>query len=87
MFEKQSDLEQQLVQFYSELLNETEEDQGKEIEEITRNIPRLVTPEHNAMLMRTIEREEVEEVVFQMEKGNPRGRMDSPLTSFKTVGT
>ena len=30
-----------------------------------RNIPKLVTPERNATLMRPIERKEVEEVVFQ----------------------
>lgn len=40
---------------------------------ITQNIPKLVTPEHNTMLMRPIEREEVEEVVFQMEKGKAPG--------------
>ena len=69
VIEKKSDLEQQLVHFYSKLLNEINEDQGREIEEITRNIPKLVTSEHNAMLMRTIEREEVEEAIFKMEKG------------------
>ena len=71
--EKQSNLEQHLVQFYSELLNKIDEDHGRDTAEITKNIPKLVTPEHNAMLMRTIEQEEVEEAIFQMEQGNAPG--------------
>lgn len=38
-----------------------------------RNIPKLVTPEHNVMLMRPIECKEVEEAVLQMEKGKAPG--------------
>ena len=66
--EKQSDLEQHLVQFYLELLKETDDEQGRNIAEITRHIPKLVTLEHNVMLMRTIDREEVDEAVLQMGK-------------------
>lgn len=66
-------MEQQQVQFYSELLHETEEDWGGDIVEITRHIPKLVTPEHNIMLMRCIEHDEVEEVVLRMEKGKAPG--------------
>lgn len=67
--EKQNEFQQQLVQFYSELLHETKEDRGGDIVKITRHIPKLVTPEHNIMLMRCIERAELEEAVFRMEKG------------------
>jgi hypothetical protein len=45
----------------------------KLIAKITRNIPKLVTPKHNVMLMRPIEHEEVEEAVLQMEKGKALG--------------
>ena len=64
VLEKQSDIEQELVQFYIELLNETEEDRTWDTTTITRNIPKLVTHEHNTMLMRPIKCEEVEEAVF-----------------------
>ena len=43
--------------------------QGADIKAITRHIPRLVTRDHNIMLKRRIEQTEVEEAVFQMEKG------------------
>lgn len=69
VIENKSELKQEIVQFYVELLNETEEDGARDTTTITRNIPKLLTPKHNAMLMRPIKREEVEEVVFQMEKG------------------
>ena len=52
--EKQNELEQHLVQFYLEILHETEVDRGEDITAITRYIPKLVTPEHNIMLMRCI---------------------------------
>ena len=73
MVEKQSDLEQQLVQFYSKILTETDAKRGRGIVEITTHTPKLVTPEHNVMLLRTITREEVEEAVLQMEKGKAPG--------------
>lgn len=50
VIEKQSDLEQDLVQFYAELLNETGEDHERDTTTIIWNIPKLVTIEHNAML-------------------------------------
>lgn len=69
VIKNESDLEQELVQFYVELLNGTKKEREQDTTTITRNLPRLVTPQHNVMLMRPIKREEVEEVVFQMEKG------------------
>lgn len=54
---------------YSDLLSETKGEGIRDTPTIIRNIPKLVTPEHNAMLMRPIEREEVEEAILQMEKG------------------
>lgn len=62
-----------MVQFYSELLHETEEGRGQDIEEITRHITKSVTQDHNIMLMQTIDPIEMEEVIFQMEKGKAMG--------------
>ena len=50
-------------------MQEIEAVQGVDIRAITRHIPSLVTLEHNIMLRRQIEQIEVEEAVFQMEKG------------------
>ena len=41
--EKQEDIESNLVQFYSNLLQESEEASGEDIKAITRYMPRLVT--------------------------------------------
>ena len=71
--EKQNELEQHLVQFYSKLLHERKEDRGGDITTIIRYIPKLVTLEHNIMLMRRIEQIEVEEAFFQREKGKAPG--------------
>ena len=74
-------MEQHLVQLYSNLLHETDEDQGGDIVEITSQIPKLVTLEHNILLMRIIEREEVEETILQMEKGKAP-RLDGFIIDF-----
>ena len=85
--EKQSELEQQLVQFYSELLKETDDEQGRDIAEFTRHIPKMVMLEHNVMLIRTIAREEVEEAILQMEKGKAPGPDGFTIDFFQSVGT
>lgn len=71
--ERQENIEGNLVQFYSDPLQEMEETQEEDIKAITRHIPSLVTQEHNIMLKRKIEHMEVEEAVFQMEKGKAPG--------------
>ena len=53
--EKQSDLEKQLIHFYSELLQASGVECEMDIAKIMRKIPKLVTSEHNVMLMRPIE--------------------------------
>lgn len=62
-----------MVHFYSELLKESKEASNVDIQAITQYIPRLVTQDQNITLKRKIERMEVEEVVFQMEKGKSLG--------------
>lgn len=66
-------MEEKLVNYYSDLLSELEREGPRDTLHITQNIQRLVTPEHNAMLMWPIEREEVEELVMQMETGKAPG--------------
>lgn len=73
VLETQHHIEQELVNFYTGLLSETKEERARDTASITQNIPKLVTLDHNAMLMRPIEHEEVEEAVFQMEKGKAPG--------------
>ena len=62
-----------MVTFFSDLLSEMDEERGQAMATVTSHIPKLVTQEHNALLMRMIEPVKVEEVVFQMEKGKVPG--------------
>ena len=73
VLESQHDIEQELVNIFADLLSESDEESVRDTEAIMRNIPKMVTPEHNSLLMRPIEREGVEEAVFQMEKGKTPG--------------
>ena len=66
-------MELDLVSYYSDLLSKPEGEGSQNHMNITQHIPRLVTPEHNAILMHPIEREEVEEAMMQMDKGTAPG--------------
>ena len=61
-----------------------EVDRAKYITTITQHIPKLVTPEHNIMIMRCIEQIEIEEVVFQMEKGKALGLDNFTIDLFQS---
>ena len=50
-----------------------DEERGQATTTIMHHIPKLVTSEHNMLLVRAIEMVEVEEAVFQMEKGKAPG--------------
>lgn len=62
-------MELELVSYYSYLLSKPKGEDSPNHMNITQHIPRLVTPEHNAILRCAIDREEVEEAVMQMDKG------------------
>ena len=69
ILEDQRQMELELVSYYLDLLSKPKGEGSHNHMNITQHIPRLVTPEHNAILMHPIDREEVEEVVMQMDKG------------------
>jgi hypothetical protein len=55
------EIEIELVQYYSTLMKEPQENMKETIKKITKNIPQLITEEHNEALMREILMEEVEQ--------------------------
>lgn len=73
ILEEQRPIEQELIRYYSELLSKQEDEDQRSRRNITQHIPKLVTQDHNSLLMRPIEWEEVEEAVMQMEKGTAPG--------------
>eukprot|EP00253_Pinus_taeda_P023412 PITA_23412 len=48
-------------------------DRTRAIEEITRNIPKLISEEHNQMLLKLVDIQEVEHAVRQLKAGKPPG--------------
>ena len=76
ILEEQRSIEQELIRYYLELLSKQEDEDQRSRRKINQHIPKLVTQDHNSLLMRPIEREEVEEVVMQMEKGTTPGPDD-----------
>ena len=50
-------------------MNETIHNDSGDIDQIIRNMPSLITQEHNERLMNHMSLAEVEEAVFQMEVG------------------
>ena len=69
---------QELIRYYKDLLTNPFHDQQQSIDKITRNIPRILTQEHNEALMRPINVEEVELVVKDMALARPWVLMGLP---------
>lgn len=65
------EMEELLVNHFKDLLTEPPEDFSEAIQRITRNIPQLVSKDHNLALMHAVTLEEVEEIVKGMQKIRP----------------
>ena len=71
--ETRREIEVELTQHFSEILREDGGDRSRDIEQITRLVPRLVTRENNEMLNKPIGMKEVEEEVNPMALGKALG--------------
>ena len=81
MVEEQKELEETLNSFYADLLEEPAVDRRQAQSEIYSHIPRIITQEHNQILMRPVELPELEEVVKQMARDKSPG-LDGFTTNF-----
>ena len=68
-----SKIETELINFYQDLLTETQEDRTEAIQRVTRHILVIVTPEQNAALTRPITQKEVDQAVKDMPPGKAPG--------------
>jgi len=73
LVESRGEVEEVLVDHFSNVLKEEGTDRSNDIDQITRLIPRVVTREHNALLLKAISLQEVEEAVNQMQLGKAPG--------------
>jgi hypothetical protein len=70
---KKEDIENELLQYFQNLLLKPEVNREEEITKITRAIPRLVQPEKSLTLLCLVSLEEVEEIVKSMASGKSLG--------------
>lgn len=80
------ELETGLNHYFSFLLKEPRNDRDQDIKKITKNIPKILTKDHNKMLLRKVSLQEVEDVVMGCPMEKLQVRMVSPLISTNIVG-
>ena len=79
--ETQEDLEHTLNTFFTNILEEPDWDRVEAQREVMRHIPKVITEEHNFMLMKPIEMEEFEASFKQMVNNKSLGH-DGFITNF-----
>lgn len=73
IIETQADMEQEFLQYFKTMSQEPNINRTGEIETIVNNIPRLITEEHNTLLLKPINLEEVEAAVKLLKTGKAPG--------------
>ena len=71
--ECRGEIEEELIQYFEEIMDEDIGDRGNDIAKITRLIPKVVTRENNEMPLKLISMQEMEEAVNQVALGKASG--------------
>ena len=71
--ETRGEIEEDLSNYFSEILSEDDHDRERYIAKITRLIPSTIIGENNEMLIKAVSLREVEEAVNQMALGKVPG--------------
>ena len=79
--ETRGDIEEELVQHFRNVMNENQDDRQHDIKKITQHISRVATQEHNEMMKKPLDIQEVEEAMNQMTVGKVSG-LDGFTTNF-----
>jgi len=79
--EEHEQIEEVLLNHFQQVHREQEEDWQRAIGRITSNIPKLVTAQHNEILMSPIQAQEVDEAMAQLKEGKAPGA-DGFTTTF-----
>lgn len=59
LIHSQEEMEDKLTQYFSTLLTEPRNNQADDIQKITNHIPKILTEDHNKMLMKKVSLQEV----------------------------
>ena len=73
LIHSQEELETQLNHYFRSLLAEPRNDQDQDIKKITKHIPKILTEDHNKILLRKFSLQEVEDVVMGIPNGKELG--------------
>lgn len=71
--ETHEDIEAELLNYFKHVHREPNIDRSQAIKKITGNIPKLISEEHNQMLLKPVDIQEVEIVVRQLKAGKAPG--------------
>jgi len=71
--ETHEEIESELLNYFKQAHHKPHIDRSLAIEKITRNIPKIISEEHNELLLRPIDLQEVEAAVRQLKAGKAPG--------------
>lgn len=71
--EKHEEIESALLNYFKQMHREPNGDRSQAIEKITQNIPKLISEEHNQMILKPVDLQEVELAVRQLKAGKAPG--------------
>lgn len=71
--EQHEDIEAELLNYFKQVHREPIGDRSQAIQNITSNIPKLISNEHNQMLLKSVDLQEVETTVRQLKSGKAPG--------------
>ena len=71
--EVHEDVEHEFKEYFQDILREPPGDRNQAIHSVTQHIPKIITAEHNNMLLRPVTLQEVEEVMTQLKDGKAPG--------------
>lgn len=72
---QQEEIEKTLVDYYKGILTENQRDRGEAINNICKDIPRLIIDEQKKALMRAVSMEDLKEVVMNMSRNKAPGEL------------
>ena len=71
--EELEDIEKELLGYYQNILQEPAGNRRQEINKVSDDIPRLITDDHNSMLVKPVSLQEVEQATTQLKDGKASG--------------
>lgn len=82
--ENHVEIDQEFINHFQEVHKEAQIDRHPAIERITQNMPKIVTEEHNQLLLRLVMPQEVDMAMKQLKEGKAPGPDGFTTTFFHT---